>query len=445
MERRKFLKQTAYISAGAVIIPSLLTTACAKDPVLPDSNFSGKVLIIGAGAAGLYAGYTLSRGGYDFEILEASDRIGGRMGSNTQFADHDIDLGAQWLHGKKSIAGDLVKMNDVKVNKDKSEMFYLFNGSLTDKLDADPTKLFGSSASSDISYFEYTHGQGFGAEYDWIMQGACSSYGADSKELSAKFTPIEEDEWSSGNKDYKFEKTYWDLINDNIVAPIQGKITTNAVVQSIDYSGSTITVTLVGGSTYTADKVIVTVPLPILQDGDITFIPPLPAAQTTAFGKIGMGAGMKAFLKFSDRFYKANTAGGSVCAAYADDKEGKNGSDNILLAFIMGDQAQALSDLGSDDAIAQALLAELDQIYDGKASASYQDKLVIDYTTMPFIRGAYSFSAIGIEDARKTAAQSVNDKLFFAGEAMNLNGIHQTVQGALETGYDQVIKILENA
>ncbi|MFK7921906.1 MAG: FAD-dependent oxidoreductase, partial [Bacteroidia bacterium] len=61
----------------------------------------------------------------------------------------------------------------------------------------------------------------------------------------------------------------------------------------------------------------------------------------------------------------------------------------------------------------------------------------------PFIRGAYSYSTVGIGKSRSIAAQSVDDKLFFAGEAMNLNGHHQTVHGAAETGLGAVRQILE--
>lgn len=446
MERRKFIKQSALLGAGTVILPGFLAASCKKDPVLPESSFTGKVIIIGAGAAGLYAGYTLNRGGYDFQILEAASRIGGRMGKDANFCDHSIDLGAQWLHGNKGMAADLVDIHNAKVTRDKSDMYYWFNGSLTEDLPSDPTRIFGDSGAPDVSFLQYAHDSGFGAEYDMIVQAASGSYGADANDISAKWSAVEEEEWSSGGKDYKFEKTYWDLLNDNIAAPISDKISLNTVVTSIDYSGSEIVITDSNSNTYTADKVIITVPLTILQDGDITFTPALDASKTDAFNKMAMGPGMKVFLKFSERFYKDNTVGGTTCAAYADDKVGKTGSDNILLAFVMGQQAQDLTDLGSDQAIVDALVAELDSIYDGKASASIQDSMVINYTSMPYIRGAYSYATIGTgAEARTTAATQVDNKLYFAGEAMNLNGHHQTVHGALETGYEQVLAILENA
>ena len=49
-----------------------------------------------------------------------------------------------------------------------------------------------------------------------------------------------------------------------------------------------------------------------------------------------------------------------------------------------------------------------------------------------------------ISDARKIAAQSVDKKLFFGGEAMNINGHHQTVHGAVETGYREVVNVFNS-
>ena len=157
-----------------------------------------------------------------------------------------------------------------------------------------------------------------------------------------------------------------------------------------------------------------------------------------------MGASLKVFLKFSSKFYDENIAGGEICAAYADEIIGKKGNDHVLLAFVMGKQAEYLTSLGSDVAITTALLGELDEMYSGQATASFLDAHVENWTTKPFIKGAYSYSKVGIGNARNIAAESIDDKLFFAGEAMNLNGHHQTVHGAMETGYREVMNILQS-
>jgi len=155
-----------------------------------------------------------------------------------------------------------------------------------------------------------------------------------------------------------------------------------------------------------------------------------------------MDAGMKVFLKFSSKFFDENILGGSICAAYSDDSIGKVQDDNILLAFIMGQQAEYLTSMGSDSAITNALLQELDTMYNGQASASFVASHVQNWTTNPFVRGAYSYSTVGMGDARKVASESFAKKLYFAGEAMNTNGHHQTVHGAIETGYREVINLI---
>jgi peroxiredoxin len=129
--------------------------------------------------------------------------------------------------------------------------------------------------------------------------------------------------------------------------------------------------------------------------------------------------------------YEDFVLGGSICAAYADDTVGKTTNDNVLLAFIMGEQAAYLSGLGSDAAIIQALLAELDLMYNNQASLNFLNGVVFDWTKEPYIKGAYGFSTINMGDTRKIAAQPIDNKLFFAGEAMNINGHHQTVHGAV--------------
>jgi lysine-specific histone demethylase 1B len=110
----------------------------------------------------------------------------------------------------------------------------------------------------------------------------------------------------------------------------------------------------------------------------------------------------------------------------------------------MGKQAETLTALGTDTAITNALLQELDLMYNGQATASFISSHVQNWATNPFVKGAYSYSTVGMGDARKVATQSVDKKLYFAGEAMNINGHHQTVHGALETGYREVINILND-
>jgi len=444
MKRRKFIKQSTLASFSILLNSSFLSSS-GGEFLFKDVKFDGNVLIIGAGAAGLYAGYILKSRGINFQILEAANKSGGRLGKLESFADYSIDLGAQWLHGRNSILGDLIKKSKTKITKDESDEYFWFNNEIINALPKDVSAIYEEQENlPDISFQEYAIQQGYGEDYKFIVEQIAGDQGADASRLSVKWNIAEEKNWNSGNKDYKFEQTFYDLLNDHITSQIATDIKLNTIVSKIDYNENKIIVTDSANNTYMADKVIITVPITILQNSSILFNPPLPIEKTNAFNKIGMGAGMKVFMKFNTKFYKENLAGGSICAAYADDLIGKNGKDNVLLAFVMGKQAEYLTSLGSDTAITNALLQELDTMYSGQATSTFIRSHVENWTTNPFIKGAYSYSKVGIGNARNIAAQSVNDKLFFAGEAMNLNGHHQTVHGAVETGYKEVINILKS-
>ncbi len=441
MNRRHFLKQSTLFSIGGLLIPSSYVTSCRRETLLEDIQFEGKILIIGAGAAGLYAGYLLKSKGIDFEILEASNVHGGRMGKNTTFADYTIDTGAQWLHGRNNILGDLIEQSNTKTTRDETELTYWFNGQLVNSLPKDPF-IFEEDNLPDISFKDYAIQQGFGSEYASIVEGIAGDQGASASLLSAYWNSKDEENWVSGDEDFKFQDSYFDFIDKQFAQPIMDKIKLNTVVSSIDYSTNQTIITDSLGTQYTADKVIVTVPISILKLNEIAFLPPLPAEQTEAFAKFGMGPGMKVFLKFTTAFYNDVTYGGEICAAYINDTIGKSTTNHTLLAFVMGDQAQSLTDLGSDSAITNALLTELDTMYSGQASANFVDSIVINYTNKPFIKGSYGFSTIGMGNARTVAAKPVNEKIYFAGEAMNLNGHHQTVHGAVESSYKAIIDLL---
>ena len=443
MNRRKFLKQTTLLSIGGLLLPSALLSSCRPNTLFEGPSFQGKVLIIGAGAAGLYAGYILKSKGIDFQILEASPSYGGRLGKLTGFANFPIDVGAQWMHGKNSIVGDLAKKSDTLISLDDGNEKYWFNNELLSSLPRDINEIFEEEENvPDVSFADFAVQKGYGDEYKNIVEAIAGDSGADASHISAYWKIIEEENWNSGDDDFKFEETYFDLIEKQIAIHVQDQIQLNTAVKQIDYSGPIIQVTDTNNNVYTADKVIITVPITILKSGDIEFVPALPTEKTTAFSKIGMDAGMKVFLKFSTKFFDENILGGAICAAYADDSIGKAQDDNVLLAFVMGQQAEYLTSLGSDSAITNALLQELDTMYNGQATASFVDSHVQNWTPNPLVRGAYSYSTVGMGNARKVASASVDKKLYFAGEAMNTNGHHQTVHGAVETGYREVINLI---
>ena len=113
MTRSEFIKICGILGVG-LPFQSALISCKKKDGI--KVKFSGKVIIIGAGAGGLSAGYLLQQQGVDFEILEASSVYGGRIKIDTNFADFPIPLGAEWLETSTGIFQEIVNDASVQVN-----------------------------------------------------------------------------------------------------------------------------------------------------------------------------------------------------------------------------------------------------------------------------------------------------------------------------------------
>jgi monoamine oxidase len=219
------------------------------------------------------------------------------------------------------------------------------------------------------------------------------------------------------------------------------------VVKSINYSGDKIMIqgeSLTESFSSEVDRVIVTVPVSILKDGDIAFTPSLPSAKSTALSRMGMDAAIRLVLEFKVNFWGLDSAflyGATDMPEYFNVGAGENSSQftKVLSMTVMGPKAEELSPLGDD--IIPVILAELDSYFDGKATVNIRKEIEApftilsvrqDWTTMPFIRGGASYVKPGGTNAdRVSLGEPVNGKLFFAGEATDGNGESGTINGAL--------------
>jgi lysine-specific histone demethylase 1B len=412
-----------------------------------EHKFKGKVIVIGAGAAGLYAAYALKRANVDFVILEASATHGGRLRKNETFAKFPIDLGGQWVEGEKSLTKKLADSNKVVTVQDNYEIPHIwfknkFVGEFPQEFIEFMDILEEGDYESlpDISFTKFAFQEGYSQDVINLIEWIAGEAGTSASRLSMKERVRNEERWTAGEKEFAFEKTYFDLINDHVAFFVKDKILYNVIVKKIDYSKSIVEVTDQKGTVYTANKVIITVPITILKAGEIKFVPTLPQEKVQAFKRIGMDKGMKVFLKFKKKFYKGNIIGGIKSVEYYNAEYGKKNKEPVLMAFVMGEKAERLSKLGKD--AIKELLGELDLMFGGRASASFVDAYIQDWGKEPFIRGAYSYETVGMGNAREIGAKPVDKKLYFAGEAFNTKGHSATVHGACETGYNQAINIL---
>lgn len=359
-----------------------------------DVRFTGRVVIVGAGAAGLAAAYLLERYGIDTLVLEASDRIGGRVREHTALADVPLDLGAEWLHQGPTMLPRLID---------------------------DPTV----SATVDVV-----------------------PYSPDTIESYSDGTFRSHNAFGAFYTEHKFASTTWFSFVDDFLAPAsRGRVQLGRPVVAIDTTGERVRVEDADGGVEECDAVVVTVPLKVLQDGLITFTPPLPSARRDAIEAVTIADGLKVFLRFSERFYADLTAmghpldEGTFDKLYYDATFLKDTEHHVLALFWVAPEARAFTDL-SDDAILSAVVAELDEMFEGAASAHLLDGVVMNWSAEPWIRGAYSYAWDGDYDAIVSELATPVPPLFFAGAYSSVPD-NSTVPGAILTAFKAVRMLLE--
>ena len=406
---KKYLK---IISLGSILLLFFATSfmACEKNdesnpPGNNNNQFEGNIIIVGAGASGLAAAKKLEENGISYQILEATDKFGGRIQKNEDFADFPIDLGAEWIHEDKSILNYLINQSGSEPNVET--ILY------------QPMDVYAEVGGS-------------------ILQIPTQ----DMEEYYADYI-----------KEYKFKSTTWnDFIYENFAHSAEQNIVYNSKVTTIDYTGNKVVLTTENGTEYQADKVIITVSLGVLKSNAISFNPSLPEDKITAINDVEFLPGFKLFMKFSDQFYpdviSYETSSGEK--TYYDVAYGKESEDNVFGLLSTGTSAEEYYALGSSDAIVASVLEELDTYYNGLASQNYLNAYVFkDWSQQEYAQGTWTSDT---EVSSNSLNTSLNDKVYFAGETYNKYGetptdnfyiIRGSVQSAILSGYEVVENIME--
>lgn len=392
MNRSEFIKTCSVLGIGS-LFPTLFTSCNSEEDFFPqfENNFSGKVLIIGAGAAGITAGYVLSQYGVDFEIIEAAPTYGGRVKEATNFADFPIDLGAEWIHTDGSILATLI--NDPNVNASIDLINY----------SPESLSIWKNGKLRKRNFFTNFYGE------------------------------------------LKFKNTTWFNFFETYMLPsIRSRMMFNSPVTSIDYSGNMVEVTNTNGQVFSGDRVILTVPLAILKNNSINFTPALPASKLEALDQVEMPDGIKVFMEFSERFYPEMLYTGGVFQLlegeklYYDAAYGKDSNRNIFALFAVGEQAVEYATIDTDENLIQYILNELDEMFEGKPSQTYVKHVTQNWSKEPFIQGSYTH---GDDSVLGTLTTPIDDKFYFAGESYAPSA-YATVHGAARSAFVAVEEIL---
>ncbi|MEO1064084.1 MAG: NAD(P)/FAD-dependent oxidoreductase [Actinomycetota bacterium] len=380
--RRQFIK---VCGALGLTVPLL---GCGDDE--PSGGFDGRVVVIGAGVAGLSAAHLLQRRDVDVRVLEAAATYGGRIKRTTEFVDFPISLGGEWLEAPERELARIV--DDPSVDLDVRLVGYDPD---------DPTASFDGE----------------------LVYSPLGEFG------SLNFV----------------ESSWFDFFDEHIVPGISSRLTFGTEIVEIDHTGDPIRLTDASGTVHEADRVIVTVPLRVLQEERLRFTPPLPARKQRAIDDALVWGGIKAFFEFDEAFYPSwvefpdsDTATGQ--RYYYDAAYRRDTTTNVLGLFAVGTGAEPYQ-ARTDDALRDHVLAELDEVFDGAASRSYLRHIVQDWSEEPFIGQAY------LADTADPAIppvlrEPIDGRIHFAGEAYTRHDDWGSVDDAARAAREVVDRIL---
>lgn len=425
------------------------------------------VVVVGAGIAGLGAAAALQSDGARVRVVEARDRLGGRIHTSRAWPTIPVDLGASWIHGSRNnplseLARDLNL--DTRVTRYRNCVTFDVDGkplgpdgeaflnridnllkeildeqlqhwSSTDEplppgsvADALSLKLDPQTLSESERRWFYT------AANQWEHE-----YGADLEVLDRRTGFLHAGGFHG--PDRLFPGGFHELV----CGVAQGlDITLSCPVQRIRWNDRGVALDTPHGR-IDAKQVIVTLPLGVLQAETVRFDPPLPQAKLTAIQSLGSGLLNKCALQFAHCFWDPE----AEFIVHVDRDRGRwleflnlypyNGSP-VLIGLNSGAFAEHL-ERRPDLAVVGSAMDVLRAIY-GQATPEPEAWQTTSWGSDPDSLGSYSFHAVGSgPEARQALAEPLGNRVFFAGEATADVG-YQTVHGALLSGLREADRLL---
>jgi len=438
------------------------------------------VIIVGAGMAGL-AARELGRGGLSVYVLEARDRIGGRVFTVQDPAcSVPIELGAEFIHGRPCEIWDPLEKSDVPITEVDGDNWCVSDGrlsscdffeevdSILEKMDdslpdesflafldrrlgepkTDRERLARQRAIAYVSGFNAADPAQVGVH--WLVQG------------------MRAEEKIQGDRAFRARQGYRDLVDAfrTQISEFGVDVRTQTAVDSVIWRNRHAKVVARdsnGSSTFEAPAVLLTLPISLLkavpgQSGAIRFTPQLPDQKLAALDKLEMGKVIRIVLRFLERFWetikpsphsKKNLS--DMAFLFSQDEwfptwwttmPVKSPMITGWAPFRFAERLSGQSQSFVTEQSLQTLSALL-----GPAPIELKNLLeniyFHDWQSDPFAMGAYSYAKVGSDGASQMIAAPADDTLFFAGEATDSSGLNGTVHAAIASGYRAANEILK--
>jgi monoamine oxidase len=412
-----------------------------------------RVLVLGAGCAGLAAAAQLAADGIDAVVLEARDRPGGRVATlHVPELATAIELGAEFVHGEGEHTMALARRAGIALVDVEGRPASFADGApredlrglvqfalLLAKMDA--------NAPVERTFAEELDrvGAGFAPiERERLLEYVRGYHAADPLRASARSIltiELEDEGHRRQMRPVGGQGAFVDALVGELPA---GALRLGHRVESVAWRRGAVRVrgTHAGGAFEEAgDAAIVALPAAVLQvapeSGGVAFDPPL-AAKRTALAGLGIGSVMRAAFLFDAPFWEAKAPHLGFLRIPSLHAPvwwtAQPSSDPVLVAWAGGTQTRA--PIPNAERADRALvdlslhLGVSDREVRGRVVGSWTH----DWDADPFARGAYTYPLAGIEAPWRGLAEPLEHTLFFAGEATEPRGHLGTVEGALGSG-----------
>jgi monoamine oxidase len=414
------------------------------------------IVIVGAGAAGLMAARELARSGKRVTVLEARDRCGGRIHPlpASQFG-YPADGGAEFVHGEAPVTRGLLQEAGLSVQAIEGRQWSFDGTKLSPESRHDPHEAEFHAAlkhlKEDITVAEFLRCHFGGDEYAPMrhsIERMVEGYDAAEPERASMLAL--RDEWmdGGGHAQGRVVGGYGALIA-YLAAECRGhgaEIRFGAVVSAIEQGGSAVSVRCGNGAILSCDKVIITVPLPLLREIEL----PQGAREKAAVAAdIGFGNVIKILLRFERSWWHERMEGLSDLTFLLSDERipvwwTQRPSDHpVLTGWCGGPRTAGLAGL-DPPALIDAGVASLAAIFGLRRddlARTVVTAAAANWVDDPFARGAYSWATPKTREVQAILARA-DGPVLFSGEALYRGRDMGTVEAALASGLETAGLIL---
>jgi monoamine oxidase len=313
------LKKRRFLTLMALAALALLPPAVANDrPRRAKPQLRKRVVVVGAGISGLAAANELQARGHEVRVVEARDRIGGRIWTSTKWQDTPLDLGASWIHGVTgnplSELADAIPARRIATGYERAAMYSTSGEPLAGKDEERLEELLSQVEQAierarrqdhDLPLREaiepITRGFARGSDsqrfLDFILNSVFEQeYAGSVTSLSAHWY---DDDDAFGGEDALFVNGFG-TVTDFLAKGLS--IERGQVVREVRWGAGPVRI-LAEDAEFEADYALLTLPLGVLQTGAVKFTPELPRGRLDAIARLGMGVLNKCYLRFDEPFW----------------------------------------------------------------------------------------------------------------------------------------------